>query len=125
MIKNNYDGFIDSVCAFGLSPQSDAGALRPQIETFTQAGSKVTFGDFSACNNFDVMDRLADIQTPVLVLTATDDYLTPPKYGQFMADNIPHAQLVNIDNAGHMAPFEKPEEVNRAIEGYLTGLKIR
>ena len=119
VIKSNYGGFVDSVCAFGLSPQSDAAAMRPQIETFTKAGSEVTFGDFSACNNFDVMDRLAEIQTPVLVLTATDDYLTPPKYGQFMADKIPHARLANIENAGHMAPFEKPAEFNQAVVEYL------
>jgi pimeloyl-ACP methyl ester carboxylesterase len=123
VIQNNYVGFVESVCAFGLSPKSDAGKLRPQIENFTQAGSKATFGDFSACNQFDVMDRLAEIQIPILVLSATDDVLTPPKYGQFLADNLPNAQLANISDAGHMAPFEKPDAVNQAIKAYLQSLE--
>ena len=122
LIKTNFQEYVDAFCAFGLSPQSNAGALKPQIENFTQAGSEVTFGDFSACNKFDVMDRLGEIQAPVLVLSAEDDFLTPPKYGQFLADNIPNAQLANIDAAGHMAPFEKPEEVNQAIRDYLKSI---
>ena len=119
LINTNFGEYVENFCVLALSPQSNLEKMKPQIMSFTQAGPEVTFGDFSACNKFDVMDRLADIQTPVLVLTATDDYLTPPKYGQFMADKIPHARLANIENAGHMAPFEKPAEFNQAVVEYL------
>jgi len=123
LIKTNFQEYVDAFCTFGLSPQSNAKALKPQIASFTTASAVATFGDYSACNNFDVMDRLSEIQTPVLVLSAEDDFLTPPKYGQFLADNISNAQLANIDAAGHMAPFEKPDAVNQAIEGYLKSLR--
>ena len=119
LIETSFREYVDAFCAFALSPQSNSEALKPQIERFTRASAATTFGDFSACNNFDVMERLAEIQTPVLVLSAEDDFLTPSKYGQFLADNIPNASLVNIEAAGHMAPFEKPEAVNQAIKGYL------
>jgi len=119
LINTNFSEYVENFCVLALSPQSNLEKMKPQIMSFTQAGPEVTYGDFSACNQFDVMDRLAEIHAPVLVLTATDDYLTPPKYGQFMADNVPNARLANIENAGHMAPFEKPAEVNRAVVEYL------
>jgi pimeloyl-ACP methyl ester carboxylesterase len=123
LIKTNFREYVNAFCTFALSPKSNTVALKPQIASFTKASAVTTFGDYSACNNFDVMERLAEIQTPVLVLSAEDDFLTPPKYGQYLADNISNAQLANIDAAGHMAPFEKPEAVNQAIEGYLKSLR--
>jgi len=124
LVNTNFDAYVENFCVLALSPQSNLEKMKPQIMRFTQAGSEVTYGDFSACNTFDVMDRISEIQTPVLVLSAADDYLTPPKYGQFMADNIPNARLASIEGAGHFAPFEKPAEVNRAIAVYLESIDL-
>ena len=66
------------------------------------------------------MDKLGVIEVPVLVLTATDDKLTPIKYGSFLANNIKNAELVTIQDAGHFSPMEKPLEVNLAINDFLT-----
>ena len=66
------------------------------------------------------MDALGLIEVPVLVLTATDDNLTPLKYGTFLANSIKNAELVTIQDAGHFSPIEKPLEVNRAINDFLT-----
>ncbi len=57
----------------------------------------VTRSDFNACNTFDVMNQLNKINAPVLVLTASDDQLTPIKYGQFLAEHIKNATLSNIE----------------------------
>jgi pimeloyl-ACP methyl ester carboxylesterase len=123
-IQADFSGFLDYLRTLALSPQSNADLLWPRVLECTTASPDVTVRDYRACNNFDVMERLGTVRTPVLVLTATDDYLTPPKYGQFMADNIPHARLVSIGHAGHFAPFEKPAEVNRALAGYLESIDL-
>ncbi len=84
----------------------------------------MTHGDFRACDHFDVTGRLSKIVLPVLVLTAEDDQLTPPASGEFLAKNIDRAIRVHIMDAGHIAPMEKPEAVNRTIIEFLdqTGL---
>jgi pimeloyl-ACP methyl ester carboxylesterase len=81
-------------------------------------------GDFQACDAFDVMGQLDLINVPVLVLTASDDILTPPKYGSYLAGNVKDAYSVNIDDAGHFSPIEKPIEVNNAIHGFLMRLAL-
>ena len=76
-------------------------------------------GDFAACDTFDVRDRLGEISCPVLVVCGTEDQMTPVKYATYLRDHIPNAELVLIEDAGHMVTIEKAEEVNRAIEEFL------
>jgi pimeloyl-ACP methyl ester carboxylesterase len=82
---------------------------------------QVVHGDFSACDEFDVMNRLGEIRCPTLILCGEDDQLTPPKYAHYLRDGIPGATLTVIPRAGHMVMVEKPELVNSAIEEFLAG----
>jgi pimeloyl-ACP methyl ester carboxylesterase len=66
-----------------------------------------------------VTEKLGLIEVPVLVLTGRDDNITPVKYGIFLEKNIKNAKLVNIEDAGHLSPIEKPHEVNRSIHNFL------
>ena len=70
------------------------------------------------------MDRLHLIKKPVLVMTATDDTLTPVKYGLYMAEKITKAIVHSIEDAGHLSPLEKPHEVNNAIRDFLRQLPV-
>ena len=120
-IAKNYDDFVKTlIVPFAISGKSNAEKLRPEIEASTICRPAVASGDFRACDGFNVTDALGLIEVPVLVLTATDDKLTPVKYGTFLADNIKNAELVTIEDAGHFSPIEKPLEVNQAIKDFLT-----
>ena len=106
----------------GISAKSDADVLRPLIQETSACLPEVALGDYHACNRFDVMDRLHLIKTPVLVLTAVDDVLTPVKYGLYMAEKIAGASVHAIEDAGHLSPLEKPDEVNNAVRDFLRQL---
>jgi len=80
---------------------------------------EVIYGDYLACNAFDVMHRLGEIRTPTLVIGGTADQLTPPKYSAFLAERITGAQLKLIEEAGHMVMLEREEETARAVEKFL------
>jgi pimeloyl-ACP methyl ester carboxylesterase len=71
------------------------------------------------------MERLSSIGVPVLVITSEDDMLTPPKYGEFLAEKIQKAQRVHIMDAGHIVPLEKSVDVNRAITEFLENVDKR
>jgi pimeloyl-ACP methyl ester carboxylesterase len=55
----------------------------------------------------------------VLVVSAEDDPLTPPKYGEFLENKIPNACRIHIMEAGHFVAMEKPEEFNSVIVKFL------
>ncbi|MCH7305057.1 3-oxoadipate enol-lactonase [Acinetobacter sp. NIPH 1869] len=66
----------------------------------------------------DVREQLKDITIPVLIIAGTQDPVTTVADGQFMQQQIPDAQLVEI-NASHISNIECPEAFNVALENFL------
>ncbi len=86
---------------------------------FKSTSNPVRYGDFLACDAFDLRASLAEIRVPALVICGEEDLLTPLKSSEFLKDNLPLASLDIIPNAGHMSMIEQPEAVNMAIETFL------
>ncbi|GBD11790.1 2-hydroxy-6-oxo-6-phenylhexa-2,4-dienoate hydrolase [bacterium HR23] len=93
------------------------------LERTNQVGPAVQLNDFLCCDKFDIMDRVREIRLPTLVIVGTEDIMTPVKYADYLARNIPGAQEVVIQDATHSVALEKPEEVNRAIEEFVQRLQ--
>ncbi len=121
-IRNHYDGYVASFANMAASEKSDKKLLDAILEDARCCHPDVVLSDFTACNHFDVMERLKEIKLPVLILSADEDRLSPVKYGAYLADNISAADHVTIKEAGHMSPVEKPGEVNNAIIEFLKTL---
>jgi len=119
MIDNDFSGFVNGMYTIGISSKTDPSAIRPLVERMEDCPPAVAKGDFAACSTFDVMDRLDSIRTPVLVIASADDRMTPVKYGQYMAEQIPGARMVTLEDAGHLAPLEKPEQFNQALRDFV------
>jgi pimeloyl-ACP methyl ester carboxylesterase len=101
--------------------------IDPELATVLQRrsaenGPGATLNDLKACDQFDLMDRLAQIDLPTLALCGDRDIMTPPKYSQYLADHMPRAKALVIPGGTHMVFAEKPLEVNRAIEDFLKTL---
>jgi 3-oxoadipate enol-lactonase len=67
----------------------------------------------------DSTPTLAQIAVPTLIIVGENDAISPPAEMQGFAAGIAGAEAVVIRNAGHMAPMEKPAEVNRAIRAWM------
>lgn len=67
----------------------------------------------------DVTAWLPEIDLPTLIIVGAKDQISPPQEMQRIAETLPRARFVIIPNAGHMAPQEEPDAVNRAIEDFL------
>jgi pimeloyl-ACP methyl ester carboxylesterase len=65
-----------------------------------------------------VIDSLAQIAVPTLIVVGADDkpFLAPASY---MAAKIPGAKLVTIPNAGHVANLDNPAAFNAAVSSFL------
>ena len=83
-------------------------------------GPAVFLNDMLCCDKFDVMDRVHEIKLPTLALCGSEDVMTPPKYSTYLADKIEGARAVIIDGGTHMVFAEKPDEVNQAIEDFVS-----
>ncbi len=67
---------------------------------------------------YDVKDDLAQIDVPVLVVGGSRDLILPVHLSHHIAHVIPDAELVIFEGCGHMAPFERHEELTAHIRKF-------
>jgi pimeloyl-ACP methyl ester carboxylesterase len=122
LLEKDYPEGVQFINDLALSP-STMQALKDAVRVQTlETRQQVTIGDFTACNAFDVMERIRTLGVPTLVVVGRDDQLTPLRYSEFLARAIPGARLVIAERAGHYVHLEQPDLVNRAIRDFLASL---
>ena len=67
----------------------------------------------------DTGPRLPTIDKPTLVVVGEHDPSTPVAAARAIAERIPGAVLHIVPDASHMAPLEKPSQVNNILQGFL------
>ena len=70
----------------------------------------------------DQSDTLGALTVPALVLGGGLDTLTPPQASRDMAELIPDAELVIMEEIGHLSTIEAPDEVTDILNAYLARL---
>lgn len=118
-IRQDFQAAVRLICDYAFALDAPEQLKREGPRQMGQTHPDVLYGDFAACDAFDVMVRLGEIHCPTLAICGTADRLTPPKYSTYLRDNIPGAQLALIEDAGHMVMLEEPEAVNRAIADFV------
>lgn len=83
------------------------------------AAPGMLYRDLAACNQFDVMGEVGSIAQPTLLIVGESDRMTPPKYAEYLAAQIPNATLAIIPEAGHYAQIEQPQRVADALRAWL------
>ncbi len=117
-----FHGAVDLIISWAFSPHASTSLTAQVAKRMADTTPHVLHNDFKACDRFDVLQRLREIDVPALVICGQDDKLTPPKYSEYLAQQIPNARLELIDEAGHMVMLEKPGEVAQAIRQFMTQL---
>jgi pimeloyl-ACP methyl ester carboxylesterase len=79
----------------------------------------VLYGDFLACNAFNMTDQLTRISVPTFILCGALDKMVPLKSSEFLRDNIAGAKMDVLPNAGHMLMLEQPDETEDKLNGFL------
>ncbi len=68
---------------------------------------------------FDIWDKLKNIKSPTLLIAGSRDNLTPVYEMRKMQDEIPEAKMLVIKDAGHASCYEKTDEFNTAVLGFI------
>lgn len=117
--ESNFKTAIDLICRWAYGPHASPQVQRKGHHRLLSVDPQVIYADYIACNNFDVMDQVRDITLPTLIIVGSADQMTPPKYSQYLHDQIPGARLVEIQDGGHMMAVEQPVEVAEAVARFL------
>lgn len=63
---------------------------------------------------------LPHLKMPVCLIWGKQDTITPPEVAEEFHTLIPHSELYWIDQCGHAAMMEQPEEFNRLADAWLS-----
>ena len=76
---------------------------------------------WEATNWNGACDELARLAKPTLVITGTDDnaYI-PYENSLIIAEKVPGAWLIQIENAGHAVMSQYPNEINKILQTFLS-----
>jgi 3-oxoadipate enol-lactonase len=72
-----------------------------------------------AIDTFDVRDRLPSIRTRTLVVCGNGDTGTPPAGNRKIAELIPGARYIELEDARHIPMVEYPEQFSRILLEWL------
>jgi len=106
---------IENSYSANIAPRLKEQAIEQMLET-RQA---VLYGDFLACDAFNVMERARKISVPTLVICGSEDRMTPPNRSEYLRARIERAQLHIVDGAGHMVMIEQPDQVADLLGAFL------
>jgi proline iminopeptidase len=77
------------------------------------------FGFRELSKDWNVMDRLGEINTPTLVMAGRDDWLFPPEHQVELAAGIRNTRLHLVERAGHNPQSERTAEVMEVVRSFL------
>ncbi len=86
-------------------------------------GPEIILKDFTACNEFDLMNNIDQIDIPTLILVGSEDKVTPVKYSEYLHQKIRNSILKIIPDGSHMLFLEKSEEIKKELNDFLDPLK--
>jgi len=91
----------------------------PYLEGMARIDTRLFVAMLSAAGQHSADELLPNIAVPVLVVAGGRDGFTPPERSRAMAEAIPDAELLEIPNASHTAPIERPHLVDWTIRDFL------
>ncbi|MCB9420687.1 MAG: alpha/beta hydrolase [Ardenticatenaceae bacterium] len=115
----DFTAVTNFISQFSWSPAAPPPLVAKGHQELLKTAPDVLLGDFVACNTFDVRDQLGKIDVPTLVTAGSIDKMTPPKFGRYLAEQIPGAALHIVENSGHWMMLEQADEVTAVITQFL------
>ncbi len=93
-------------------------------DNFTEAVFFTSAADPDGVFNWNIADRLKEIKQPTLIIAGEEDGATTVAHNQFLADNIPAAEIKIYADVGHFCQLEKPRIFNDDLRGFLAQLGV-
>jgi pimeloyl-ACP methyl ester carboxylesterase len=93
------------------------GSISPEA----QEGQNNIGHSWEATNWDGVCEELTKLAKPTLIITGTDDnYYQPHENSLILAEKIPGAWLVQIENAAHAVMDQYPDEIGKILHTFLS-----
>ena len=95
------------------APPQTLAALKTIMES--QHGPTLAAACIAMRDRDDFTEFLKTSKLPLGLIYGLADAISPPALGRAIADAVPAAKMIEIENAGHISPIEQPQAVAEAL----------
>lgn len=121
-VLHHFEAATAQIVDYSYHSSADPAQKQTYLHHLRESDPHVLYGDFVACHNFDVVDRLASVPVPALIICGEQDRMTPLERSQYLHEHIAGSELVIVENAGHNVMLEHPQAVAAALSAFLEKL---
>ena len=97
----------------------DSDDLLPYLRGLSCVQPRLFLAMLAEAGQHSAVDLLPAVRVPVLVVAGDRDGFTPPELSHAVADAIPDAELLMVENGSHTAPLERPDLVDEVVLDFL------
>jgi len=118
-IKSNFKETVPMITRYAFSRKAPQELIEKGIQQLMGVRPEVLHGDFLACDHFNTMEEVENIDHPTLIICGEEDELTPVKYSQYLHSRIKGARLEVLPKAGHMVMMESAETFSARVKAFV------
>ncbi len=105
--------------AFFENPLAVAEATRLYVESPWPQATRDFANQLAACRGLRTAELLPRIQAPALILTGSEDLLTPPAQGRELAGSLAEGRFVELPELAHACMGEGANLFNRLVGDFV------
>lgn len=115
------DAYAQQHAPRSVAASADAATIAKGIEVTRWTRPKGHLAQWRAMARADIFAEISSTPGPATVIAGTGDKTASQDVVRRIADAIPDAALVELQDVGHMIYLEHPERFNAALETHLAG----
>ena len=119
-IRNDFAETVRKITQFAYSRDTPSEMIDRGVTDMMRCRPEILYGDFLACDRFDLMNEVEKVNLPTLIICGNEDELTPVKYSQFLHSRMKGSRLEILPEAGHMVMMESAGTFNEKIGEFIT-----
>lgn len=101
---------------FVANNSDKVNAVRKMVNATSKTGY---IGATMAVRDFNIVEKLPEIETEILLITGAEDKATPIAEAKAIAESCSNTKLFVIKNASHLAIIEQPDLFDTAIVNFI------
>ena len=119
-IRSDFAETVRKITKFAYSRNTPSEMIDRGVTDMMRCRPEILYGDFLACDRFDLMNEVEKINLPTLIICGNEDELTPVKYSQFLHSRMKGSRLEILPGAGHMVMMESGGAFNEKVGEFIT-----
>ena len=106
--------------ARGLFPRPDQRELYlAAVASLAATPRRTYFASIRGLASFDVRRRLGEVRCPTLIVAGDRDTTVPLTSQRLLQHSIPGAELIVVDDSGHVTPCDQAERFNALLLAFV------